>query len=445
MNLKFRQLTGLMLIAGFLSFHQTSWAEDTKAAEAAPAKSDDHYFRDALKKMKDEHGLEIFGYMRTGLYKRNSVNGQKINKQFQLGGPLSHYRLGNENDTFGEFGIAKTFKLNNGLKIKGAFMPYVYNGPVGKATLGVKQLYGEVSGFKSNPDLAIWAGQRYHRIQDIHIIDQWLVEDGDNLGVGVDGIKLGNAGKLNVAAHVAYAIPDNNTSIHGIANKGARLNVQWRDIPVNPGGKLNVTGGIITGKYVHGSDGYAVGLLHNQSDFIVKGLTNSLFVQRSSGHASLNGKFLCGTNKDTVETPCGGAKQNLIANSINWQKGKFGGQAVVGYSTYKPDNAETTKNFSIGARFSYGILPHVKLLAEVAGMTQKTKGSSTQRLHKETLAVAYSLGDTDFWTRPELRLYYTHAKWNQAAAAANIGNFGGTIDNVKTSGNTFGLQLETWW
>ena len=53
--------------------------------------------------------------------------------------------------------------------------------------------FGETIDIQQNQAglLTLWAGQRYHRIQDVHIIDQWLMEDGDNFGAGVDGIPIG--------------------------------------------------------------------------------------------------------------------------------------------------------------------------------------------------------------------------------------------------------------
>ncbi|MEZ0205112.1 carbohydrate porin, partial [Ideonella sp.] len=44
------------------------------------------------------------------------------------------------------------------------------------------------------------------------------------------------------------------------------------------------------------------------------------------------------------------------------------------------------------------------------------------------------------WNRPELRLYATFAKWNKAAGNVT----GQDAFNDKTSGNSFGAQIE-WW
>ncbi|MFD2451219.1 carbohydrate porin [Ideonella paludis] len=56
-----------------------------------------------------------------------------------------------------------------------------------------------------------------------------------------------------------------------------------------------------------------------------------------------------------------------------------------------------------------------------------------------TLAPTLSI-NSDFWSRPELRLYVTHGQWNKAAG--NVTGQAGFAD--KTSGTSYGAQVE-WW
>src|SRR6202007_3346416 len=100
----------------------------------------------------------------------------------------------------------------------------------------------------------------YHRIQDVHIIDNWLMEDGDNFGAGVDGIKLGAlGGTLNVAAYTEGTTDNSKTT-----SNGKRFNVQFRDIPVTAGGTLNLTAGYIRGSFNDNKNSFGLGALHNQ-------------------------------------------------------------------------------------------------------------------------------------------------------------------------------------
>jgi maltoporin len=229
-----------------------------------------------------------------------------------------------------------------------------------------------------------------------------------------------------------------------------------RDLPINNGGKLTLTAAAISGTFAQGSQGGALGLLHNQENFLVQGLSNSLFLQASNGHAGLNGKFYnLDSSSTTTLAPAGGgaltsmttvtpqmgANQTRIADVINWQSGKFGGQALLGYQTISPDTGPTVKDTSLGGRVSYGIAANTKLLGELGLTARDVDGQSQQMLNKATVAVAFA-PNTDFWTRPEFRIYATTANWNDAAMAANASGFGA---NGRTSVSTFGVQIEAWW
>jgi maltoporin len=57
-----------------------------------------------------------------------------------------------------------------------------------------------------------------------------------------------------------------------------------------------------------------------------------------------------------------------------------------------------------------------------------------------------------FWARPELRFFYTYAKWNGAARDGVFGPGGGTVAGGvtgpfgnETHGASYGFQVEAWW
>ena len=403
--------------------------------------------KDFVKKVNSATGLEFWGYGRGGFY---SASKDAPKGGYSLGGDLQKYRLGNEGDNYIEFGIGKRFDMGEGVKWGVFYMPTNYNGDTGTA-----QLYASLTGVFGSP-ATLWAGQRYHRLQDVHILDKQIMEDGDNYGAGVDDIPVG-LGTLNLALHTSGSFDNKN----GNPNNAKRANVQWRNIPANAGGKITLTGALISGDFAQGSDGGALGFLHNQKDFITTGLNNSFFLQASTGHASITGKFygLDSTTTQTgvlppatpgglsplvtltTNTPNAGAKQRRILDVIDFQFGQLGGQALVGYQTTRPDQGVETKDFSLGGRVSYGIAKYTKLLFDL-GMTQRDiDGQAKQRLTKGTVAVAFA-PNTQFWTRPEFRVYATRASWNQAAGLANAGSFGA---NGRRSATTFGVQMEAWW
>ena len=394
-------------------------------AAITPAFADNNPTDEFVKKVADKLGIELSGYARSGFHPKSNT---KPSGGYTLGGNLQFYRLGNEGDHYIEFGLGKKWDMGGGAKIGTYFMPNNYNG-----TTGTAQAYMDVTGLDFLPEASFWAGQRWHRIQDIHIVDHFVMRDGDNYGAGVDGIPLAG-GKLNIAAYTEGSLGNANAN----TNNGRRINIQLRDLPVNADGKLTLTAGLIGGSFATGSAGSAVGLLHNQSNFLMTGLTNSFFLQASSGHAGIAGDFY---NLDKAGVAQAGAKQFRIVDSINWQSGALGGQALVGYQTLAPDGGPKVKDFSLGGRISYGIAKNVKLLGEVALTSRAIQGAAKQSLSKETVAIAFS-PNRDFWTRPEFRIYATHANWN---AAAGIANAAGFAASGKKSVNTVGVQLEAWW
>ena len=203
-----------------------------------------------------------------------------------------------------------------------------------------------------------------------------------------------------------------------------------------------MTATAVTGDFLYGGKGLGLSLVHNQKDFVMAGLKNSLFLQVATGHAGLNGQFY-NLGDNGADAP--GAKSWRIVESVNWQSGPLGGQALVAYQSSKADGGPTdgvsTKDFSLGGRVSYALGKNFKLLGEAGTTSRKIDGQEGQRLSKLTFAPTLTLGP-DFWSRPELRLYVTRVNWNNAAAAANASSFGA---GGRTSNTLFGAQIEAWW
>ncbi|MDE2477895.1 MAG: carbohydrate porin, partial [Betaproteobacteria bacterium] len=76
-------------------------------------------------------------------------------------------------------------------------------------------------------------------------------------------------------------------------------------------------------------------------------------------------------------------------------------------------------------------------------------------LNIETIGLSVVPDAYKYYSRPEIRLYYTHASWN-AAAALDPANTAYNGDNGlpgysttgaagSTSGNSIGLQVEAWF
>ena len=393
-------------------------------------------------------GVDLYGYVRGGF--QSSGGAATPRGGYTLGGDMHKYRLGNEGDHVLEFGISKTFDMPGGGKLGAFYMPTQVSG-----TNGTAEAYASFSGLAFAPEVEFWGGQRRLRIQDVHIVDKFFADYGDNLGAGFTGLKLGSFAKLGVGLFTSDSI-DNKVSY---PDRARRLSVDLSGIETNPGGSLRVTTTLVNGTFAYGSDGASLSLLHNQNDFFSEGVKNSLFLQVASGHADLSGKFFglstSATNlvadpitgavrSITTTTPAPGQKAWRVIDSLNWQIGRFGGQTMAGYQHSKADGGPTdgvvTKDASLGARLTYALTDNIKLQAEAGTTSRAIDGQPTQRLHKLTIAPALSLGG-EFWSRPELRLYATHVKRNDAAVAANAGGF----NPGAKSATLFGVQIEAWW
>jgi maltoporin len=372
----------------------------------------------------DIGGFEFTGYSRGGPVIGYTDN---VKGNLALGGELQKFRLGNEGDYGIEVNMARSFDFQ-GTKVKVDYMPSKWN----NGDFSTEQAYVEVSGLAFSPDAKFWAGQRRLRIQDVHIVDNFLLNYGDNQGAGVLDIPVGGA-KLGLGVF------SGDTFDHQLPAgvKANRLNAEVYDIATGAGGKLRFLMTAVHGSGLANSNtGAGLSLLHNQADFGIKGLTNSLFVQASRGHARIDGEF------ESIDGINPGRRVQRIADSIAWQSGPFGGQALVGLQKSKNEaTGISTRDFSLGGRISYAFSQHFKMLVEAGTTSRKIDGLADQRLNKVTIAPTLSVGE-DFWARPELRLYVTKANWNAAAAAANASSFG---QGGKTSRTLAGVQYEIWW
>ena len=380
----------------------------------------------------DVGGVEVTGYSRGGgVYSYNKD--QQVKGGLTLGGDLQKYRLGNEGDYGLEVNIAKTFEVE-GVKYKLDYMPSKWN----SGNVGTEQAYVELSGLSFAPEAKIWAGQKRQRIQDVHIVDHFLLDYGVNQGAGVNDLSVGSL-KMGVALQSGDTF-DQKMAAGTSANK---FNVDLSEINSNPGGKVRVLLTSVSTSGLASNGGSGVTVTHNQSDFLTRGLTNSVFLQTSSGYANINGRF-----GDISAASVYGKKTNRIADSINWQSGAFGGQAIMGYQTTKSDDptkAYTIKDTSLGGRVSYAVTKNFKWLVEAGTTSRKfSDNQAAQRLNKLTIAPTLALSP-DFWSRPELRFYVTKANWNQAAADANATTSNAFGANGRTSQTLAGVQYEVWW
>lgn len=371
--------------------------------------------------------LDFGGYFRVG---PGATSNSASRACYGLSGPGLKYRLGNECDIYGEFKFSQDYKKDD-IEYRAVLMPSIYNAATdsGNASFNLAQMYAEGKGFDVAPDATFWVGKRFYGRADVHIVDTFFVKM-DGVGGGAYGIPAG-PGKLGLAYFRDDGAVNSNRS-------GTRFNADLSDLPVNPGGKLRFVGTAVNADFAGGSNGFGLTAQHDQADFLIAGMKNTLWLQTAKGSAGLDANF-------GSLSAASGDKSWRIVESINWQKGRFGGQALALWQTDRLA-AGKTDSTSFGGRVSYGVTKNFKMVAELGRSQKRPEGGATQKLTKFTLAPTLSTGP-DFWSRPELRFYVTKARWNQAAnAAAGVNGLTGVPANAgKTSGTSFGVQAEMWF
>ena len=373
------------------------------------------------------HALDWGGYFRAG---PGATTTKDVSRAcYGLPEPGLKYRLGNECDIYGEFALSQGFKAE-GVDYKVLAMTNIYNPltDTGDSKVGLNQMYVEGKGFDFAPGTTFWIGKRFYGRADVHIVDtKFTVMDG--VGAGVMDVA---AGPGKVAFAYFKSDLDNTKS-------GNRLNAEFYDLGVNPGGKLRLVGTYTNGRYSGSTNGWGLTAEHDQAAFLGLCGANTLWLQYAQGSADLNGSV----GDLTADSR---TKATRLVESFTWQQGPFGGQALALVAQHRAPDATTgdivkTRDLSIGGRISYALSKNFKLLLEAGHSEIKPDGQERQKLDKVTFAPTLSTGP-DFWKRPELRLYVTHARWSGVAGSVVTGS---SVFDSKNSGTSYGAQVEVWY
>ncbi|WP_275425978.1 carbohydrate porin [Salinicola peritrichatus] len=256
------------------------------------------------------------------------------------------------------------------------------------------------------------------------------------------------------------------------------IDVRWTDIPVNPGGSLQL--GIDYGRsslpdwkkdyydnvqnvdYDEGDKGWMGTIEHTQSDWF--GGTNTVALQYATdGIITRDG--------NAVGRPAGG---RLSQDGDMWRildqghiwlvQDKLDMLYTAIYENKDMDDNTGRKWFSAGVRPVYywnDIMStavelgydHIEPQSDVSSYSD-----SDHHLTKLTIAQQWSAG-RGAMIRPTIRLFATYAKWNgdayqeqlsqdnyrQAHSLATGAGGSNNVDFNDTDGLTFGAQMEVWW
>lgn len=367
------------------------------------------------------HALDYTGYLRAGPGLTSANNTSRACYGLNGGSAGMKYRLGNECDFYGEFQLSQGFQ-KDGIDYRATLMVNHYTPATQDSPdkgLNIEQMWAEARGFDIAPNATFWIGKERGRRGDVHIVDTFFVEM-KGVGAGFKQQPVG-PGKLGVAFYKTDSDAE---------RPGNRLNIEYVDMRVNEGGTLNIFGTLTKGDFSGGTSGTGLSFRHDQK--LGDNATNTLFLQFASGSTALNANF-----GDLLRSSSN--KSWRIVESVNWQTGAFGGQAIALLAREKNRAGVDIDSATLGGRVSYGLTRNFKLVGELGVSQYKPDGGQTARLTKFTFAPTLSIGP-NYWDRPEFRLYVTHGKWNKAA-----GNVTGQAAlEGKTSATSYGAQVE-WW
>ncbi|MFZ2160952.1 MAG: carbohydrate porin [Sideroxyarcus sp.] len=391
------------------------------------------------------------GYFRANTGSNSAHGGQVC---FGLAGAQSKYRLGNECGVYGEFMLGQEVaKTDDGAVFKAYVMFSVNNTYASNSTLGnnnanaangggetgLPQIYLAADKLPELGSATVWMGRRYYKREDIHITD-FFYWDPSGLGAGMEDLPVGDNGMK-----FSYALlrSDTAASTQNTNDAATRHDFQLRGLNVNPGGNLEFGLAVISADSSEANrhGGSMLTVQHRQADAVARG-ENKLAIQYGSGAGVANG--------GTGNTANGGDVHRLrIVEGLYTQlTGKLGGQVI---AVYQKDSANSAALSSVwttlGGRVAYGLTNHIKFLADIGQDRVSPDGGATRRLTKFTAALAVG-ADPGYYSRPELRFFYTRANWNAAArdaattgdALSATGVFGNT-----TSGSVIGFTAESWW
>lgn len=374
--------------------------------------------------------VEFSGYMRsaTGVSTRG---GSQV--CFGLPGADTKWRLGNECD----YVIEPTFDMKiaefEGAQWRVRVMPSVYHAWGQTAPANADDLtahYGQIYTYGNKVSQlfngTVWGGRRYYNRLQTTINDQFL-ENNDGDGAGVEDMQFA-IGKASVA-FMMNPDPDPN-------NNRFSLPIRLTDIKTLPNGSLSVY--YTPSMQTRSRDQVSNTATPKEGDGSAFGLYQTI-------GGTFGGETLLGLKFDHL-----GDTYN--SRAVVQQGAKIGEKTHLDLvAEYRVNTVGSVGSrwLALGARTDTYIAGPFRFLAELGQDRVRPDGGDEQVMTKITFAGAISAGK-DYSSRPTLRLYVTHAEWNEAARQVlnQVWVNGPRLQQVygdSTSGTTLGIQVETWW
>lgn len=440
----------------------------TEIRDLARGLTEENLVAERIEEVLDGY-LDITGYFRAG-YGRSNTGGP----QQAFGIPdLAKYRLGNEAENYGELAFAKTFypiglfggadAVNDGPVARMTYRLSFYNpydnyGTAADTDFASPEIWGSVAHvIDGMPDAKIWAGNRFYRRRDIHINDFyfWDMSGG---GGGIEDVTLGN-GKLAFAwigdgsqsgITNGFDSPDpQNAAGFSKTNFDLRY-YDWRFLDGE--GEVGLTyasadsGVDANGESAEDSDGLALSLVKTDKDFMDQNSLNVFSLQIGTGPASsfTSGFESYATSAGSFIRPVPDeawrfrATEQIVIQPI--EQFSLGAAMVYQYTDYGLEIPD--QHWLSGGVRPIWHLSDAFSVAFEGGVdwASSTQGGEGGTLGKLTIAPQVSIGN-EFFSRPVLRAFFTYAMWSDGLQ----GEVGGLDYEGRTSGWTWGVQMESWW
>ena len=417
--------------------------------------------------------VAITGYFR-GSFGASSQKGRMV--CFMLthpNGRLSKYRLGNECEVWGEthFTVV-TYTGDNGSVATVHVMPTVFipttfigytptgviNSPLAfststGATLSFPNLYADIKGVPWLFGGTAWAGTRYYKRESVYISD-FFYWNPSGVGAGIEDINLPLGLQLSYAAFaVDGRLEAGQAGAPELPNRtdfGVRNDVQLRGIKPWRSGEFQLGFQYIANYSSNPSTNGGWGVTARFVQQLLGGDMKLVF-QYGQGAGTGFGTLARFYYPDFSLYNLPSEYRIRVVNVWTIQPIAAVGAQLAGVFQRDDLGSPGTRTdwYSAGGRVSVAFTEYFKLLGEVGyDRIQRNNGAPFQHLTKLTVAPTISAA-RGLLSRPELRLFYTWAIWNEPARVAGIDSARLYTDILMAptylAGSTFGVQAETWW
>jgi len=418
--------------------------------------------------------IDVGGYFRSG-YARSGKGGPMV--AFQAPGAAAKYRLGNEAETYGELILGKDFYLpgffnldageHTGVALKGPiarvqvrlsfFNPYSAFASSDATSVGLPEAWASIGNvLPFAPSTKFWAGNRFYRRHDIHVLDffYWNMSGG---GGGIEDVPIGPGhlafawigwGSTSGLSYVPEPDPANSAGF-----SKSTYDLRAYDLPLLSGqveagvSFVNATSGVDElGRQGPKSRGFGATLTHTVPHFISDDGVQKLSLQFGTGPART---FTAGFETETLPEGAfirpdeNGDWRLRVTESFTANVGKYFslGPVVVFQQSHEASSDVDQTWVSGGVRPIFHFTRNVNLALEGGVDWVKDDALASEGvLGKITVAPQISIDDR--WSsRPVIRAFVTQAFWSDDF----VGRVGGADYATSTHGLSAGMQMEAWW